>query len=106
MIFDGNGLATDLDAISRELAQGLPTELSGPYSRDRPWTKAVKERLHEMGKSRGLMVCCHGSKQGEWLLDVIWMVAKEHKIVLAVESEWGRLPAIEDDFDKLLSIKA
>src|SRR5258708_478963 len=34
------------------------------------------------------------------------MVAKEHKIVLAVESEWGKLPAIEDDFDKLVSIKA
>ena len=34
------------------------------------------------------------------------MVAKEHKIVLAVESEWGNLRAIEDDFDKLMSIKA
>jgi hypothetical protein len=43
-----------------------------------------------MGKARDLMVCCHDSKdQGEWLLDVIWMVKKENKIVLAVESEWA-----------------
>jgi hypothetical protein len=59
-----------------------------------------------MGKARGLMVC-HGSQdQGEWLLDVIWMVAKEHKTVLAVEPEWGGLPQVEDDFDKLMSTKS
>src|SRR5579863_8158704 len=106
MIFDG-GVATDLYAVSEELVRGLPSELSDPYVLNRPWTKAVTERLYEMGKARDLMVCCHSSKdQGEWLLDVIWMVAKEHKIVLAVESEWGILPNIEDDFDKLMSIKA
>jgi len=40
------------------------------------------------------------------LLDAVWMVAKERRIVLAVESEWGRSILVEDDFDKLMSIKA
>ena len=65
--------------------------------------------LSAMGKERDkdLLICCHGSiEHGEWLLDVIWMVPNEHKVILAVESEWGRLALVEDDFDKLLSVKA
>jgi|SRR6266853_82161 len=107
MIFENGGSTTDLYAISEELVQGLPSLLSDPFTLDKPWTMAVNERLYAMGNARELMVCCHGSKdQGEWLLDVIWMATKQHKIVLVVESEWGRLPAIEEDFDKLLSIKS
>jgi hypothetical protein len=107
MIFEDADSAPTLDEISRELVQGLPGELSDPYTPDRPWTKAVKDRLHEMGRRRGMLVCCQGSQdQGEWLLDVVWMARERHEIVLAVESEWGNLGAIEDDFDKLMSIKA
>lgn len=106
MIFGNNELTTDLSAISEELIRSLPSELGDPYGANKPWTKAVKTQLDAMGKTRGLMVCCHGSQDHEWLLDVVWMVAKEHKIVLAVESEWGTLAQVEDDFDKLMSIKA
>lgn len=97
-----------LDTISRELISGLPHELSDPYAPDKPWTEAVRDGLQRMGKDRGLLVFCHGSPdQGEWLLDLIWMNAKDWRIELAVESEWSTLPAaIEDDFGKLMSIKA
>ena len=107
MIFERNGIATDLYTISEELVHGLPSELSDPYAANTPWTKAVKARLYAIGNARGLKTYCHGSKHGgEWLLDVVWMVPNEHHIVLAAESEWGILPHVEDDFDKLMSIKA
>jgi hypothetical protein len=107
MIFESNGVATDLYAVSEEVVRTLPSELSDPYTPDRPWTKAVKARLHDMGKEGRFLVCCHGAQdQGEWLLDLVWMVWEEHNIVLAVESEWGNLPQVEDDFDKLMSIKS
>jgi hypothetical protein len=106
MIFENGGATTDLYEISGELVRGLPGELSDPYAPDRPWTRAVTERLFEMGKARNLLVFCHGSPGREWLLDVVWMVEKERKIVFAVESEWGGPKPVEDDFDKLMSIKA
>jgi hypothetical protein len=106
MIFENDRATTDLYEISEELVRGLPGELSDPYAADRPWTRAVTEGLREMGEARNLMVCCHGSRAGEWLLDVIWMDKKEHSVALAVESEWGSQKQVEDDFDKLMSIKA
>jgi hypothetical protein len=106
MIFEDADAIPTLHELSQELVQGLPEELSDPYTLNRPWTKAVTDRLSEMGQRRNMLVFCHGSPNCEWLLDVIWMVAKEHKIVLAVESEWGNLAQVEDDFDKLLCIKA
>ncbi len=106
MIFNG-GVATDLYAISEEFVRRLPIELGDPNASDRLWTEKVTALLFAMGKEREFMVCCHGSPdQGEWLLDTTWLIRDQHKIVLAVESEWGKLAPIEDDFDKLLSIKA
>jgi hypothetical protein len=107
MIFEDTDSTPTLDEISRELIQGLPSELSGPYMPDKPWTKAVTDQLCKMGRVRGMLACGHGSPdQGEWLLDVVWIPWGRHEVVLAVESQWGKLPAIEDDFDKLMSIKA
>jgi hypothetical protein len=107
MIFDDVGSNLTLDEISRELVQGLPRDLRDPRASNRIWTRAVTDRLCEMGTRRGLLACGHGSKDnGEWLLDVVWMGRDRHEIVLAVESEWGRPGDVEDDFDKLMSIKA
>jgi hypothetical protein len=107
MIFEDTNSAGTLDEISRELIQGLPSDLSDPYAANTPWTKAVTDRLRQMGSRRGMLACGHRSQDhGEWLLDVTWMVPERHEIVLAVESEWGELGEVEDDFDKLMSIKA
>jgi len=107
MIFDDDALP-NLEEISRELINGLSNELGNTDQRlNKPWTKAVNARLSKIGRRQGMLVCCRGCQEhGEWLLDVVWMLTDQHKIVLAVESEWGGLPAIEDDFDKLMSIKS
>ena len=60
MIYENDGLSTGVDEISAELVRGLPIELT--EAPDKPWTKAIKDRLIEMGKQRSMMVCCHGSQ--------------------------------------------
>jgi len=105
MIFDSDPTFT-LDEISQALVQGLPMELKDPLASNRLWTRAVKHVLSEMGSKPGILVCCHGSENGEWLLDIAWFGREQHEILLAVESEWGKAGDIEDDFDKLMSIKA
>jgi len=107
MIFENNDLIPALDVITRELVGVLPSDLADPNASDKQWTAPVLRCLEGLGHARGLMVCCHGCKDnGEWLLDSIWMVRERHEIVLAVESEWGALALIEDDFDKLMSVKS
>jgi hypothetical protein len=96
-----------LDELSQELVQGLPHDLRDPYGPDKPWTRAITDALCEMGTKRAFLACGRGCKHcGEWLLDIVWIGRKRHEIVLAVESEWGKPGDIEDDFDKLMSIKA
>jgi hypothetical protein len=84
-----------LDTISRELVRKFSDELKAESS-DREWTRVVKKALHDVGKGAGHFVCCHGSgDQGEWMLDLIWMDPKSWALILAVESEWGRLAAMK-----------
>jgi hypothetical protein len=107
MIFEDADSIPTLDEIARELVQGLPDVLSPRDTKYRLWTKEVCRRLCDMGNERKLLVCCHGSRDnGEWLLDVVWFASNRHEIVLAVESEWGMPGDVQDDFDKLMSIKA
>jgi hypothetical protein len=107
MIFPADESIPRLDEVSREIVAGLPPQLKDPFSLNITWTVAINKQLHDMGKKREFMVCCHGSRdQGEWLLDVVWMKADQHRIVLGVESEWGARAEVEDDFDKLISIKS
>jgi hypothetical protein len=122
MIFSKDAVPISLDLISQELTSGLSPELADPFVGDKPWTKAVKTGLCGIGKSLKLLVFCNDAKdhdQGEWLLDLIWMLPNdEWRIVLAVESEWGQPCSpnteaweklekmIAEDFGKLLSIKA
>jgi hypothetical protein len=106
MMFDSTPIFT-LDELSTALVQGLPQELSDPDAKDRLWTRVITDSLCEMGTRRGFLACGHGSKDnGEWLLDVVWMGRERHEVVFAAESEWGKPGDIEDDFDKLMSIKA
>ena len=64
MIFEDSSF--DLDEISTELIKRLPRELNDSSTLHKPWTKAVKDGLREMGRERKLQVCCHGSTdQGE-----------------------------------------
>ncbi|HWE83936.1 MAG TPA: hypothetical protein VG267_03265 [Terracidiphilus sp.] len=101
----------DLDSVSRELVAGLPHELSNPKASRTDWTRAVVGGLGNIGKARKLWVCCRKYKdyfqdQGEWLLDLVWMNQSENSIVLAAESEWGGISQFDEDFAKLLSLKA
>jgi hypothetical protein len=96
-----------LDAISRDLINGLPQEVSEPSPIRDAKTKAISRVLQRLGHAKGLFVCGHGCQDdGEWLLDQLWMDRKDWRIVLAVESEWGNEGEIESDFLKLLSVKA
>jgi hypothetical protein len=98
-----------LEAISEHLVRRLAQVLT-PKSTETLWTLAVKDILGDLGKNElGYYVCCSGSAfkdQGEWLLDLIWMDRGSWTIALAVESEWGEANAIQEDFGKLLCVKA
>ena len=86
-VFEDTGSTSTLDEISRELLRCLPDGLNDQSS-NRAWTKALTDRLCEMGEGRGVLACGHGAKfPGEWLLDVVWMMRERHEIALAVESE-------------------
>ena len=61
------------------------------------WTCEVKSALHEMGRKRGY-------DGYPWLLDFIWW-AKDQRMMLAAESEFGNVDEVEDDFEKLPSFK-
>jgi len=106
MIFLNDSI--NLDSISQQLIKRLPQNLT--TASDGIWTKDIADGLYGIGnEAEGKFhICCHGSKeQGEWLLDLIWMVSKDWRTVLAVESEWGsKIGAIQEDFGKLMSIKA
>jgi hypothetical protein len=41
MIFEDSSSIPTLDQISRELVQGMASELRDPLTKDTPWTKAV-----------------------------------------------------------------
>ncbi len=78
MVFRNDDLSVSLDSISREIISGLPSDLGAPGVKDAAWTKAVEDGLRRIGKNLNLFVCCHGSKdQGEWLLDVTWMIPND-----------------------------
>jgi hypothetical protein len=54
------------------------------------WTCEVKSALHEMWRKRGFVGY-------PWLLDFIWW-AKDQRMMLAAESEFGNVDEVEDDF--------
>jgi hypothetical protein len=112
----------DLDSLSRQLISGVCIH-SDELHKSKPWTNSLLRDGLQLLKTQELhLCCCHGAaqdgewpQQGEWLLDLVWMdrrhnrgnVESDWRIVLAVESELAPNPAaIEEDFGKLMSIKA
>jgi hypothetical protein len=75
----------------------------------RDWTEAAKQVLCGLAKKCRLTpyasIHLGSEKHEEWLLDIVWhSVSGGTK--LAVESEWGKLEHVQDDFEKLMSIKS
>ena len=95
-------------------------ELNEPGKIEQPtsqWTSSILTALCRIGKEQfGYSV--HAStnfvdKQykhgGEWLYDVIWCEYKEEKlksVPVVGECEWGDVPQIKDDFEKLIQARA
>ena len=73
------------------------------------WTQAAKQVLYKLGKKRRFLPCASihvgAGKHDEWLLDIVWYSVKGG-IRLAVESEWGTLAHVLDDFEKLMCAKS
>ncbi len=75
----------------------------------KPWTKAIKDGLEELGKSKGFDVLRSdpARRRTEFLLDLLWRLPKPRRdIVLAVECEWDYCQKVLDDFEKLMPIKS
>ena len=83
------------------------------------WTEAVETELCRIGRSFGYEVYANPRyvpererDGGEWLYDVTWLeydrrdTGELTDAPLVAESEWGDLPHIEDDFEKLLLARA
>jgi hypothetical protein len=98
---------------SAELFKIVTSQVPARAKRNRSteFTQAVKEVLFELGseKDRGLRVYASihlgAEKHEEWLLDVVWF-SVQRGIQLAVESEWGKVEQVLDDFEKLMCVKS
>ena len=73
------------------------------------WTQAAKQVLCGLGKKRKLTpyasIHLGSEKHEEWLLDIVWF-SVSGGMKLAVESEWGALAQVLDDFEKLMCAKS
>lgn len=76
------------------------------------WTRAVKECVGKIGESEHCTVYSSAHPDnGEWLWDMTWIreegeMRYTREIVLVMESEWGDLGLISDDFQKLMLARA
>jgi hypothetical protein len=89
--------------INIQKEAGVDIDNSG----DVPWTEIVKEAFCEMGKAKeGINVYSTGHG-GEYLLDVLWDSTenRNHGPILGVESEWGNIEDVVEDFYKLMYVK-
>jgi hypothetical protein len=110
----------DDDALSddvREAVVEVAGRLAGKGLPRPDWTKEIKRALVTLGKSRGAYTCASGVADadcGEWLFDVCWLdyekdadrLIRLRRAVIVAESEWGGLGDIEDDFEKLMLVRA
>ena len=102
--------------IMREVRKGLDSLEVGKSESNPIWTKAVKTKLCEIGRSRfGCRVYARTNEVdeayrdgGEWLYDVTWLEYEKSgrgELVdapLVAECEWGDFEDIVYDFEKLL----
>ncbi|MBW2045221.1 MAG: hypothetical protein JRI96_10120 [Deltaproteobacteria bacterium] len=73
--------------------------------RDGVWTTLVKETFCEMGKNNFKVYS--SAHEGEYLLDLIWekQDGETGGLRLGLESEWGDIKEVEEDFYKLMYTK-
>jgi len=93
--------------LLRIITSEVPARAKSEGRRD--WTQAVKQVLCGLCEEHGLKpyasIHLGSEKHEEWLLDVVWH-SVSGGIKLATESEWGKLTHVQDDFEKLMSIKS
>ena len=76
------------------------------------WTQAIKTELCSLGSEFGFWVYaagCEAADGGEYLYDVTWLDYEGDFLTsaaLVAECEWGNLPHIDEDFQKLLFPRA
>ncbi len=93
-----------------------------PTGPDGLWTNELRKRFISLGLKEDYKVYTTfgenlGQAGGEWLYDLCWLKYDQHRdvsvdyehlqeVVLAMESEWGNVSAVIDDFHKLLQSTA
>ena len=104
---------TDVAKAIETIFAKLPDQLV-PGTKDRDWTRQLKENIGNLGDSYGWRICTSGFKDHfdcEWLYDLTWYRndSDNHlsEVFLVLESEWALAQsAIKYDFEKLLLAKA
>lgn len=103
----------NIDAVKlvHTLARDVPQGASGNPDSNPQWTISVRDVLHKLGSEAGFKIESRRTKNNpnchEWLYDVVWLCQPPHTaMALAAESEWGDPGSVQDDFQKLLCIKA
>jgi hypothetical protein len=101
----------DVVKLVHALAHDVPRGASGNPDSNPQWTISVRDVLHKLGNEAGCKVESRRTKNNpdchEWLYDVVWLRQPPHTAMeLAAESEWGDPGSVQDDFQKLLCIKA
>lgn len=108
------------DEIKAALDKVAAEHTAGPGLYDSEWTHRIKEELGALGKSKGYYT--YGLKNsphcddGEFMFDLCWLDYGEQRtgdknsrlkrVPLALESEWLRPGDVDDDFQKLLIVRA
>jgi hypothetical protein len=101
----------DVVKLVHTLAHDVPQGASGNPDSNPQWTISVRDVLHKLGNEKGFKVESRRTKNNpdchEWLYDVVWLRQPPHTAMeFAAESEWGDPGSVQDDFQKLLCIKA
>ena len=106
---------------SKVILNRTAAELAGKGYGDFHWTKQIKKSFIKLGKSQGYYTCTHGlapgeSDWGEWLYDITWIKYGKsgkffnpydfHEVILTLESEWGDVGSVRDDYQKLVQAKS
>jgi hypothetical protein len=101
----------DVVELVHNLAHDVPQRAGSNPDSNSHWTISVRDVLHKIGREKGFRVESRRTEKKpdchEWLYDVVWLPQPPHTAIeLAAESEWGNPGSVQDDFQKLLCMKA
>ena len=108
---ESNGFIAETVDVIKETLDKVTEALKAENS-DAKWTREIKNHLCKVGKEKEYWVYasrCDEADDGEWLYDLTWLDYKGVNLIdvkLALESEWGDEGEINDDFQKLLLVRA